>query len=41
MSHPKRITYSQNYSYVYLNLYILEYQIGRQKILHRMLASIP
>jgi hypothetical protein len=29
----------QNYSFVYL--YILRQQTGRQKILHRMIASIP
>ena len=31
----------QNYSSLYLNLYILGYHTGRQKIIHRMIASIP
>jgi hypothetical protein len=31
----------QNYSSVYFNLYIFGYESGRQKILHRMIASIP
>jgi len=31
----------QNYSSVYLNLSISWYKTGRQKILHRMIASIP
>ena len=29
----------QNYSFVYLNLYIFGYKSGRQKILNRMIAS--
>ena len=31
----------QNYSSVYLNLYIVGSQTGRRKILHRMIASVP
>ena len=31
----------QNYNSVYLNVYIFGFQPGRQKILHRMIASIP
>ena len=31
----------QNYNSGYLNLYIFGYQIGKQKILQRMIASIP
>jgi hypothetical protein len=30
-----------NYSFVYLNVYIFGYQPGRQRILHRLIASIP
>ena len=29
------------YIYIYLNVYILEQQTGRQTILHQMIASIP
>jgi hypothetical protein len=39
ISHPYKNR--QNYSTVYRNFYIFGYQTGRQKILQRMIASIP
>ena len=40
VSHPYKSN-RQNYSYIYLNLYILAQQTGRLRIPDRMMASIP
>jgi len=41
VSHPYKTTGKNTYNAVQLNHYIFGKQIGRQQILHQMLASIP